>query len=89
MIHLAVRTTHHIQDNIIVGFIPVVSMTKPVRSLRMQLDVTYPKRTVYFNFALKKSGPASVFGKPGSITSTGCPEVVWSGIKGNILCFQT
>ena len=52
---------------------------------------TLPTQSVpsIFSLALKKSGPAFMFGKPGSITSTGRPEVVWSNDKGNILCFQT
>lgn len=44
------------QNNIIVNRIPVMSVTKPVRSLRMQLNVTHPKRTVYFQFCVKEIG---------------------------------
>lgn len=79
----------YMQNDRVVTGICMMSVFEPVWRSFMYLDIAYPKHTVQLELGIKKSGPASVFASPVSITSTCWPVVVFSSLRGNILCFHT
>ena len=71
--------TTYVQYHVIIPRVFFVSMQKPITGLFVYLHVA----------ALKKSGPASMLCKPGSITSTPNPSWVTNPSNGYNLCFHT
>ena len=82
-LYLGVDVGGNVQDNRIVGGILFVMVFQPVGC--PQMDST----PLILILALKKSGPASGFGSPGSMISNGSPWVVTSVRSGKSLCFHT